>query len=112
MYYYYTSRSEAQHIICASPARLIPIPGGSIYLSPVLFVVGHEAANRLAFVTKCIEMACEIPNTRVSDPTSPRRVTQILDGDGNKVREGGGFYVTTRQPISVAGLQWISLREP
>jgi len=109
-YYHYTSRQGAQDIICAQ--LIVPGPSGRIYLARMLCVVGYEAANALSIVSKPVEMVCEIPDSLVAGPTSPRKVRPLRGPDGTIMRRGGGEEVSTIQPIRASRLKWISLREP
>src|SRR6266700_1393006 len=87
-YYHYTSRQGAQDIICAQ--LIVPGPSGRIYLARMLYVVGYEAANALSIVSKPVEMVCEIPDSLVAGPTSPRKVRPLRGPDGTIMRRGGG----------------------
>jgi hypothetical protein len=114
-YYHYTSRQAAQDIVCAG--LITPGPSGRIYLTPTLYVIGQEAASALSIINKPVEMACEIPDSRVASPTPPpgappRRVRPLRGPGGIIIRKGGRQEVHTSQTVHANQLQWISLREP
>src|SRR6266508_3711736 len=103
--YHYTSRQAAQDILAMG--RLLPYGTlARIWLSPIRYASGAEAANRLAILGKTVEVAVEIPRTMIDNPTVSSLVLAEFNL-GLMVRQGLGWEFSIQHDILVAGLLWL-----
>jgi hypothetical protein len=107
--YHYTSRFAAQSII--SLGQIIPGSSGRIWLTTDDYVTGAEAADRLAILSKPIEVRVRIPSGSLNRVSPTSRVNDVVIA-GVVVRHGLGTEFTTMDAISVDGLAWEALDIP
>ena len=110
-YYHYTSRHAAQNVICGDPSLIRPGRSGKVFLSPIRYQYGHEAAGELG-IENPVEMVCQIPESVVSVLSEATRVERIINADGTVIRRGRGWEVNCMAPIPAAKCPWSQVLDP
>lgn len=107
--YHYTSRQGAQDIISTGILKLGRT--GVIWLTPTLYALGQEAANRLGIIGKPVELLVEIPVTMLINPATLSPVRAVVQPN-QMIRQGLGWEFVVRHTINIGGLRWIALAWP
>ncbi len=115
LYYHYTSRHAAQHILACG--YILPTPERSrIYLSPDHYTSGYEAANKLGIYGTPVEIAFAIAQDTIQQATAPSPVSKVPhpSDPALNLRQGDGLELTTeyRIPISSNPPTWFVLEAP
>jgi hypothetical protein len=99
--------------MCGFAQQILPGKGGKIWLTEERYKQGYQAADRLS-ITKVVEVVCEIPDETAFQLvlSKRRRVAKARKPDGTFIRRGGGWEVTTSDPITVQLTSWQSLEMP
>lgn len=110
-YYHYTSRQGAQGIVASG--RILPSPGGYVFLSPELYDAGARAADALSIQGKPVEFVIVLPVDQTQILSDRILVSEIRDGYGRVIRRGQGWQVTAPGDLPVPdGAQVLPLQAP
>jgi hypothetical protein len=98
--------------VCGTGSGMIKLGRrGVIWLTPTLYALGQEAANRLGIVGKPVEMEVEIPVSMLTNPTVLSIVRAVVQ-QNQIIRQGLGWEFTVQHTINIAGLRWFALAWP